>query len=264
MSDSVYRKTPLPVKLNLNDRNTREQLTSGTPEESSRGTLEGAGLASTASQSQKNCTDVMRKDLKDWLVTHEIRGPPPSAEAEQRAMWQWIRDFHKEYNDDWFSRNMPRLHEQFRPVFLEEMKSMKKQMAAEMPLKAPANVANCNLLDFEPLAVGSADAGVEDGRGKANVPSSDLLSMDGPSVPPLAPAAVPTPAQPHGGNNLLDLDLGGPPLAPGLATAPGGPLGPSSDLPVPSLAQHSGFSSAVFSAGSGMHSKDTNLLDLMM
>jgi hypothetical protein len=143
MSDSVYRKTPLPVRLNLNDRNTRLQL-SDTPEESSRGSLEGVGLASTtASQSQKNCTDVMVKHLKEWMDKHEIKGPPPSADAEQRAMWQWIRDFHKEYNDDWFSRNMPRLHETFRPVFVGEIKRMKKTN------KCGKSKPECNPADTE-------------------------------------------------------------------------------------------------------------------
>ena len=32
MSESVYRKTPLPVRLDLNKRNTREQLSQGQTE----------------------------------------------------------------------------------------------------------------------------------------------------------------------------------------------------------------------------------------
>ncbi|CAK0823505.1 unnamed protein product, partial [Prorocentrum cordatum] len=142
MSDSTYRKTALPVKLNLQDRNTRAQIQSGTDEKASnRGNLEGVKAVSgtrvsSAAQSQKGCTDVMRKDLCDWLDSHGVAGAPPSAEAEQRAMWSWIRDFHKEYSDDWFSRNMPRLHEQFRPVFVQEMKKRKAEAAP--PAAAPA------------------------------------------------------------------------------------------------------------------------------
>jgi len=117
-----------------------------------RGILQGAGVACPTTESQKDCNDVMRKDLEQWLIDHGIsgrgrrwrewensvrpiesnwyiynyiytdctisvwkellivetswnnclnlpanpEGPPPSPEVEQRAMWQWIRDFHKD------------------------------------------------------------------------------------------------------------------------------------------------------------------------
>eukprot|EP00434_Breviolum_minutum_P008523 symbB.v1.2.007518.t1/scaffold462.1/size201456/8 len=126
MSDSTYRKTPLPVRLDLNKRNTREQLSSGT--EDKRGALQAGGVCPTT-ESQKDCNDVMRKHLEQWLVEHGISGPPPSPEVEQRAMWQWIRDFHKEYSDDWYARNMPRLRDQFRPIFVQHMKTMREHEA---------------------------------------------------------------------------------------------------------------------------------------
>mmetsp|Transcript_20644 Transcript_20644/g.55163 ORF Transcript_20644/g.55163 Transcript_20644/m.55163 type:complete len:288 (+) Transcript_20644:91-954(+) len=225
MSDSVYRKTPLPVRLNLNDRNTKEQLSVGTSEaESGRGTLEGVGLAQApASQSQKNCTDVMRKDLKEWLARKGLEGPPSSAEAEQRAMWEWMRDFHKEYNDDWFARNMPRLHKQFRPIFMEEMKEMKAKAAP--PALAPAFAAD--LLDF-----GGSQAASSTSR--QVVVADDLLSLDAPASAPSAPSAVPSeamvpaavPAAPlvQGLDGLLDLGVALPTVAempaPALAAAP--------------------------------------------
>jgi len=239
MTDSVYRKTPLPVRLNLNDRNTKEQLGSGTPEESARGSLEGVGLASTASQSQKNCTEVMVKHLKEWMDTHEIKGPPPSPDAEQRAMWQWIRDFHKEYNDDWFSRNMPRLHETFRPVFVDEIKRMKKQAAAEKPSQnaAPQTQSQSkNLMDFdEPAAAGSHAT-----NGKATSAQSDLLSLEEPAGK-AASGVASTPAPPantqggsatatHTGNDLLDLDLGASADAPKEASGSGAKDGNLLDL----------------------------------
>mmetsp|Transcript_80813 Transcript_80813/g.226667 ORF Transcript_80813/g.226667 Transcript_80813/m.226667 type:complete len:239 (-) Transcript_80813:80-796(-) len=205
MSDSAYRKTPLPVKLNLNDRNTRVQLSTGAPEsENGRGALEGVGVGGNpSSQSQKNCTDVMRKDLQDWLTAHGIEGPAPSPEAEQRAMWQWMRDFHKEYNDDWFARNMPRLHKQFRPVFLDEMKARKAAVTAAAP--APAT----DLLDF-PAAAQQTSA--------APAPASDLLGFDAASTPAPAPSAgvdmlgevAPAPPAASAGG-LLDLDFVGAP-----------------------------------------------------
>lgn len=229
MSDSVYRKTPLPVKLNLNDRNTKEQLTGGNPEDTGRGTLEGVSSTSSASESQKNCREVMQKDLQKWLETKGINGPPPSPEAEQRAMWQWIRDFHKEYNDDWFTRNMPRLHERFKPVFNAEMKAMKAQMVAAKAPQPPQNAPACDLLDFDqPVAPPSSEA-KGGSNGKAENAMSDLLSLDGPTVPmasaaPVADSAsnlVPAANASSAGNGLLDLDLGDFTPMPTVSKAPG-------------------------------------------
>lgn len=206
MTDSVYRKTPLPARLNLSDRNTREQLQSGSHTEDKRGSLEGVGLArvGTAAQSQQDCTDVMRQDLAAWLAKHGIEGPPPSQEAEGRAMWQWIRDFHKEYNDDWFTRNMPRLHERFKPVFVEKMKAMKALLDSKQPPAGP------NLLDMD----AAEDRGVQAQPAEA---PGDLLSLDlggqpqpapAPSTASALPGLTPDALAPSGGGGLLDLDLG--------------------------------------------------------
>ncbi|OLQ09832.1 hypothetical protein AK812_SmicGene6518 [Symbiodinium microadriaticum] len=168
MSDTTYRKTPLPVRLDLNKRNTKEQLNKAVDDK--RGMLEGAGYApSPSKESTKDCNDVMRKDLVAWLSEHGISGPPPSPEAEQRAMWQWIRDFHKEYNDDWYARNMPRLRDQFRPIFVQEMKRMRGDNSTPNSQATPPKND-----------------------------SQDLLSFDAPSP------ATPAPAPPAG-TNLLDM-----------------------------------------------------------
>jgi len=181
MGEAMYRKTPLPVRLNLSDRNTREQLKSKCDDSvNSRGVLEGAGLAAPVVTSRQGCTDVMREHLRSWLAEHGISGPPPSPEAEQRAMWQWMREFHKEYNDDWFTRNMPRLHEQFRPVFVEIMKQMKAEVAAVKQSKGGLPESTGDLLDFT-APVSSANGGASHERSGGNV--DDLLSLDEPSSP---------------------------------------------------------------------------------
>lgn len=207
MTDSVYRKTPLPARLNLNDRNTRQQLMTGvSPEDNGRGSLEGVGPAASSSalQSQKNCTDVMRQDLRGWLGEHGIDGPPPSMEAEQRAMWQWIRDFHKEYNDDWFARNMPRVLEKFRPVFNDEMKKMKAERASTSAQpNGPAPGSGGDLLGFEeerPAASHTANA-------PAHSSGGDLLGFDEPATAP-QPAAMVAPAAVA--DDLLSLDAAPP------------------------------------------------------
>jgi len=217
MTDSVYRKTALPVRLDLNNKNTRNQLKSS-PDDG-RGRLE-VGSKSTASQSQKNCTDVMRTDLQEWLQKRGIEGPPPSPEQETRAMWEWMRDFHKEYNDDWFTRNMPRLHEVFKPVFVQEMRRLKKAAAAAAAAEAALapTAQQGDLLAMEkPVAT------------TPSPPSGDLLSLDKPQSVPArqggdllsldkqVPAAIPkdtdlfsfdssAPVTTSPGNDLLSLD----------------------------------------------------------
>lgn len=166
MSDSTYRKTPLPVRLDLNKRNTREQLSQGTDDK--RGILQGAGVACPTTESQKDCNGVMRKDLEQWLIDHGISGPPPSPEVEQRAMWQWIRDFHKEYSDDWYTRNMPRLRDQFRPIFVQEMKRMREQEAKANGYAA--GVPGGDLEDLGPAPTSPAPTSAPAG-------SVDLLDM---------------------------------------------------------------------------------------
>mmetsp|Transcript_32755 Transcript_32755/g.74890 ORF Transcript_32755/g.74890 Transcript_32755/m.74890 type:complete len:331 (-) Transcript_32755:108-1100(-) len=180
MSESVYRKTPLPAKLDLSNRNTADQLKNGVIDDG-RGELEGVAAAKTVAKSQQGCSDVMRKDLQAWLAKHGITGPPPSQEAAQRAMWTWIRDFHKEYNDDWWARNMPRLLEQFRPIFQEEMKRMQGP-SVMTPKEGSTPSRGQDLLDFSgaPESSPSSVAAVASG--------SDLLGFDSAPV-----SAAPTP-----------------------------------------------------------------------
>lgn len=208
----MYQKTALPAKLDLTKYNTREQLKAEQdPRKANRG---GTGKETVAVASQQDCTDVMRKDLRDWLVKHDINGAPPSAVAEQKAMWAWIRDFHQEYSDDWFSRNMPRLHEQFKPIFVSEMKAMKgTTKTVEKPV---------DMLDFDtPSTNASASS-----SSKPAVGGIDLLDISEPSVAPAStnPVAVsqdnllidtsvttqaPAAYTPDLSNSLLSLDLGG-------------------------------------------------------
>lgn len=280
MSDSVYRKTPLPVKLNLSDRNTKEQLGTGPEEKANgRGALEGVGLAaaSPAGTSQKNCNDVMRQDLRDWMKSNGMEGPPPSGEAEQRAMWTWMRDFHKEYNDDWFARNMPRLHEKFRPIFMDEMKKMRAETAAakqEATPKAAASPATPappqDLLDFGAPAANPASASPAGGAAASSSPAPQandagaLLDFDfGSSSPPPAaaasPSAAPAAAPQSAAAQLGDLlDAGAPPSAAPAAAPPyaAAQFGDLLDAGAPP-------SAAPAAAPQSAPAKNEDLLDLM-
>mmetsp|Transcript_8333 Transcript_8333/g.15210 ORF Transcript_8333/g.15210 Transcript_8333/m.15210 type:complete len:309 (-) Transcript_8333:157-1083(-) len=197
MTGAVYERTPLPVKLDLSKYNTAEQLKgSSSKDRGVEDNSKGAAVDST-----KDCNAVMRKDLRAWLEKNGIHGPPPTPVAEQRAMWSWIRDFHQEYSDDWFSRNMPRLHEQFKPVFVQEMKSRKKDVAAAAP------TAN-DMLDLgEPASSGSAPQPSAGTNTTALNAGMDLLSLSDPAPAAAAPKTQPvaTAAPPNPSSSLLDL-----------------------------------------------------------
>lgn len=213
------------------------QLQHGDPEDDGRGALEGVGPAPTASSgattstsaaSTKSCNDVMKKELRDWLEKHGIHGPPPSPEAEQRAMWQWIRDFHKEYSDDWFARNMARMLEVFRPVFLEEMKKMKAaarkekeaaQAAVAGTAATSAASAAKDLLDLDASAPAVASTAKPPTQANG---AADLLGFDDAAAPAPGPGAAPQQANLLAGGDLL-LDVGSTPAytaAPTAAAAP--------------------------------------------
>lgn len=73
-------------------------------------------VAALARESFEQCQKMMADDLNEWIARENIQ-PPGSEEERQRIMWEWIRDFHREYDDTWFERNRPRLLSQFKPIF---------------------------------------------------------------------------------------------------------------------------------------------------
>ncbi|CAE8706386.1 unnamed protein product, partial [Polarella glacialis] len=134
-------------------------------------------------------------------------------EAEQRAMWAWIRDFHKEYNDDWFTRNMPRLRDQFRPVFIAELKSMKAKVAGATGEATQQASAGADLLDF---AGGQPTPAPPAVPARAQDAGGDLLSLG----LDLSPPATSAPSSATG--DLFSLALDAPQASDPFAT--GGPL----------------------------------------
>jgi len=204
MTGSAYHKTALPAKLDLTKYNTREQL------KAPAGDKAKSSTSGAAEDSRADCNEVMAKDLRAWLVKQDITGPPPNPVAEQKAMWSWIRDFHQEYNEDWFARNMPRLHGEFKPIFVKEMKAMKA--AAKAAGTDAAGAAGADMLDFGDSTGAAAPVA-------ASSSGMDLLDMGGPADPTPAPASSTQAA------SLLDFDMACP--ASGSAPAAGGYAVPS-------------------------------------
>jgi len=112
-----YKPTALPPLLDLKNKNTRNQLSD--PLES-RDTVQR--------QSDAACRDVMKNEVIKWLET-DIDGldliNTRTREGDIKGFWSWLRDFHKEYSDDWFARNMPRLKEQFEPIYKTTLKEQR-------------------------------------------------------------------------------------------------------------------------------------------
>ena len=106
-----YKQTPLPGKLDLNRYDTKQQLSEVIePKESSPihvQILQKSKDQETQEEINKLFSDVIVKDLQKFIT--------PSHNSET-LFKQWVRQFHSEYDDSWFSKNYPRLIKAFQPV----------------------------------------------------------------------------------------------------------------------------------------------------
>lgn len=62
---------------------------------------------------------------EEYLVKKNIcpDGQMPAREIIESEFWRWVREFHQEYNDDWFARNMPRLKTEFMPIWKKAIRN---------------------------------------------------------------------------------------------------------------------------------------------
>ncbi|CAD7929660.1 unnamed protein product [Amoebophrya sp. A25] len=109
----AYVQTSLPILLDLQNRNTREQINTGASRPSA------SSQKSVAEQSKDECARIMQESGVEFLQKrHLCSGSGPlTREDDVRYFWEWVREFHNEYNDDWYTRNMPRLKQEFYPVW---------------------------------------------------------------------------------------------------------------------------------------------------
>jgi len=181
-----YKPTSLPPLLDLSNKNTRHQLDSRyeKPKDAKK-------------ESEDACRDVMKDDLIQWIekdtgkldLLHVI-----TPQGDVQGFWMWLREFHKEYNDDWYTRNMPRLKEQFEPVFKRTLKALRseatgKEASTSNP-KEPTDLLDLGEQASVPAVVPSPSA------------SNDLIDIGAVS----STAGPPQPAVNNGFDMLLHLD----------------------------------------------------------
>lgn len=187
----AYVQTQLPVLLDLQNRNTRSQIDSG---DGRAPAWSGGARGSVRQQSLADCRAIMEKSLDDWLEQKFTSLSPSnvgsaggdiprtfSREQDIKFFWEWVREFHNEYNDDWFSRNMPRLKTEFTPIWRKAVRAA-----------ASKGTASEDLLSY---GDGTASRDVAGGQ--------DLLGLDDGNAPP-APTGGSNSA-PNGGADVMDL-----------------------------------------------------------
>ena len=118
-----YKQTPLPGKLDLNRYDTKQQLSEVIePKESSPihvQILQKSKDQETQEEINKLFSDVIVKDLQKFISINEVMlldDPITPSHNSETLFKQWVRQFHSEYDDSWFSKNYPRLIKAFQPV----------------------------------------------------------------------------------------------------------------------------------------------------
>jgi len=182
---SGYKPSSLPPLLDLSNKDTRAQLS--------------PDVCDPKKHSEDACRNIMEEHLLEWIETKDEEGliAGRTREGDVKAFWLWLRDFHKEYKEDWFTMNMPRLKQEFSPVY---NKTLKQQRAG--------SVMECtDLIDVQ-----------ANGTASSSDPMSDLIDVGTQPIPvaksPPAKTSIHldlldfangSAAAPGNGNNLLDL-----------------------------------------------------------
>ncbi|CAD7941700.1 unnamed protein product [Amoebophrya sp. A120] len=190
-SPPAYVQTALPVLLDLQNRNTRDQIQSGVSRPSHK---------TAAQESKEECARIMQVSGHEFLDKRQLCQPgtaPLSREEDVPLFWEWVREFHGEYNEDWFTRNMPRLKQEFLPMWRQVIRERMD------PAKASGSTAS-------PGAPTSSD-----GTAAVDLLSGDLLETAAGSSASVARGGSSSstrlrtdPASASSGNTLDDL-LGG-------------------------------------------------------
>lgn len=104
-----YTPSPLPVKLDLLNPDTAGQLgRKGNPRVSPQEHPRNSRDVKVHEQLNRDFHDLLRSDLSDFLQ-----------DSADRSFEAWLRRFHSEYDDEWFSKNRGRLVGPFRAIWDE-------------------------------------------------------------------------------------------------------------------------------------------------
>ena len=114
ISMSSYKKTPLPVRLELKDLDTKSQLEKGAQLCNHQSVTNQPEL-NKERKFMKELNKDSRKVIEDHLDAF-LKGQGSNFRL-------WVRDFHSEYDEQWFLRNWPRLEIAFKPIWESVIKS---------------------------------------------------------------------------------------------------------------------------------------------
>lgn len=112
-----YVPVALPARIDLNSPETGKQL------------LFGVGIKSPSDRPHnRNCSDASYSIPDPSAVIHEsiskfIDSQHSSLDAQEALFEKFLRFFHSEYDDVWYSRNRERLARSFKPLWDEFMDS---------------------------------------------------------------------------------------------------------------------------------------------
>lgn len=186
----AYKPAALPPLLDLSNKNTKSQLGGD------------VGEADPKKKSADDCRAVMKEHLREWIESDpgEDIIAERTREGDVKAFWLWVRHFHKEYNDDWYTRNMPRLKEQFHPIFIETVKEIRQgPLGSEQQPSTETNNQLRDLLDF-------GDQEEEDRKPNQPPPRSTTHSSSSSDEKNLRKNRIDRPMDTNSANiNLLDI-----------------------------------------------------------
>lgn len=109
---SRYVPTPLPVRLDLSRPDTKAQLSSKNSHSNDRNIVNMDSNQATPKQINALFIEVVERDIRGF-----IESDIATSEEDKDSFLRWLREFHKEYDDAWFSKNQDRLASSFKALW---------------------------------------------------------------------------------------------------------------------------------------------------
>lgn len=123
-----YIPTPLPAKLDLQKPNTGQQLSASAGTSLKVSIVTKAGDIKTKQKQfqddiNQSCMNIITEHLAQFLRKYHQLVDLNVCEDPSSMFEQWVRNFHSEYDDVWFSDNRQRLFRSFKPIWDDHFKA---------------------------------------------------------------------------------------------------------------------------------------------
>ena len=111
-----YTPTPLPVRIDISRADTGSQLKSINPPAFAEKSSHASKQDIEQTEMNRMFLEVVTSDLRSFLKSY----PLSDVSGDSSVVFvDWMRAFHAEYDDAWFSKNRERLARSFRPIWDE-------------------------------------------------------------------------------------------------------------------------------------------------